>query len=254
MSLTIKKEIGLFTTVVIGLSIIISFISYKLDNNNLSFLIVFTPTITAFILTLLYRGKKDVYDLFVIQTIQKFNPKWLIISVFGIPLIAFISIVTTLNFDVSLVGLRTTQLIPQFVVIILIALGEEYGWRAYLLPRLLNKFNFFYSSLILGFVWGFWHFPGYLIKTGVPLEMSFFLFFLWVILATLFINWIYLNTKSVLTSIIIHISANIAFNYLLLLPEFTGSSIEFLVFVIYLLIFILFVLFINRNNFFIQYK
>ena len=51
---------------------------------------------------------------------------------------------------------------PQVIVIVLIALGEEYGWRGFLLPALMKKFNLFYSSIILGLIWGCWHFPAYL--------------------------------------------------------------------------------------------
>ena len=38
-------------------------------------------------------------------------------------------------------------------------LGEELGWRGYVLPRLLEKFDDFSSSLILGLIWAFWHLP-----------------------------------------------------------------------------------------------
>jgi len=64
--------------------------------------------------------------------------------------------------------------------------------------KLMNKFNLFYSSVILGLIWGCWHFPAYLIGTGVPLEMNFMVFLLWVLLATLFISWIYYYTRILL--------------------------------------------------------
>jgi membrane protease YdiL (CAAX protease family) len=153
-----------------------------------------------------------------------------------------------LNFDISKFSLRTYQLMPQLVVIILIALGEEYGWRGFLLPRLMNKFNLFYSSIILGLIWGFWHFPAYLIGTGVPLQMSFMVFLLWVILGTLFISWIYYYTKSVLTSILAHIGANAAFNYLLILPEFTGSMNTFWIFIFYLSMMMMIVFYVKRKD------
>ena len=137
---------------------------------------------------------------------------------------------------------------PQIVVIILIALGEEYGWRGFLLPRLMNKFNLFYSSIILGLIWGFWHFPAYLIGTGVPLEMDFMVFLLWVLLGTLFISWIYYYTKSVLTSILAHIGANATFNYLLILPEFTGSMNTFWFFIFYLSMMMVIVFYVRRKD------
>ncbi|WP_277219005.1 CPBP family intramembrane glutamic endopeptidase [Peptoniphilus vaginalis] len=38
-------------------------------------------------------------------------------------------------------------------------LGEEYGWRAYLAPRLKEIYGFKKSILLTGFIWGIWHLP-----------------------------------------------------------------------------------------------
>lgn len=248
MSSIEKKGIILFSAIVIGLSSLICFISYKIDNSNFAILSVFTPSILALVYTAITKGKKGVHELFVKQTIKKTGFKWLLLSLIGIPLIASLAMLTSLNFDFSRFSLRTTQLMPQVVVIVLIALGEEYGWRGFLLPKLMNKFNLFYSSIILGLIWGFWHFPAYLIGTGVPLQMNFMVFLLWVILATLFISWVYYYTKSVLTSILAHISANATFNYLLILPEFTGSMNTFWVFILYLSIVMMVVFYVRRKD------
>lgn len=245
---SVEKEIITFSATVIILSSLISFISYKLDDANISILAVFTPSIVALVLTAIYNGKKGVIELFIKQTIRKTAFKWLLISLIGIPLLSSLAMLTSLEFDISRFHLRTTQLMPQVVVIILIALGEEYGWRGFLLPRLMKKFNLFYSSIILGLIWGFWHFPAYLIGTGVPSQMNFIVFLLWVILGTLFIGWIYYYTKSVLTSILAHISANAAFNYLFILPEFTGSMNTFWLFILYLLVLMVAVFYLGRNE------
>ena len=248
MSALEKREIVLFSIIVIGLSSLICYISYKTNNSNLSILSVFTPSILALVITGINKGKKGVYELFVKQTIKKTRIKWLVLSLIGIPLVGSAAMLTSLNFDISKFGLRTYQLMPQIVVIILIALGEEYGWRGFLLPRLMNKFNLFYSSIILGLIWGFWHFPAYLIGTGVPLEMDFMVFLLWVLLGTLFISWIYYYTKSVLTSILAHIGANATFNYLLILPEFTGSMNTFWFFIFYLSMMMVIVFYVRRKD------
>jgi membrane protease YdiL (CAAX protease family) len=40
-------------------------------------------------------------------------------------------------------------------------IGEEAGWRGYLLPRLLSRFSPLTASVILGAVWSIWHYPLY---------------------------------------------------------------------------------------------
>jgi uncharacterized protein len=40
-------------------------------------------------------------------------------------------------------------------------LGEELGWRGFLLPRLLHKNSTLRAGVILGAIWGLWHLPLY---------------------------------------------------------------------------------------------
>lgn len=51
-------------------------------------------------------------------------------------------------------------------------LGEEWGWRGYLLPRLLKQFKVVPSVLLGGVIWGIWHAPlivlGHNYGTGYP--------------------------------------------------------------------------------------
>ena len=245
-------EIITFSAITIALSSLICFAAYDLDEPNLAILSVFTPTLTALVLTAISKGRKGVYDLFVAQTMKKTAPKWLFLSFFGLPAFISLAVLTALNFDFSGFGLRSTKLMPQLLVIFLIAVGEEYGWRGFLLPRLLNRFSVFESSLILGLIWGLWHFPAYLIGTGVPQQMSFLIFLFWVILGTLFISWLYYYTRSVLTAILAHMAANAAFNYLPILPEFTGNMKTFWIFLAFLTVFLALVYYTRRKDLLIR--
>ncbi len=58
----------------------------------------------------------------------------------------------------------------QFVLVMLInisivvpnsfiALGEEFGWRAYLVPKLEKLLGLTPSLIIGGIIWGLWHAP-----------------------------------------------------------------------------------------------
>lgn len=53
-------------------------------------------------------------------------------------------------------------------------LGEEPGWRGFALPRLLDKFNPFTASLILGALWFCWHLPLFLLPTWTSSPMYVF--------------------------------------------------------------------------------
>ena len=45
----------------------------------------------------------------------------------------------------------------NLTAMILGSIGEEIGWRGYLQPSLNKKTSPFISSIIVGFLWGFWH-------------------------------------------------------------------------------------------------
>lgn len=236
MKLSNRKSILIYSIVTITLASIICFIAYSSSNINISILSVLTPLIVAVILTSYSEGKEGLKKLFVTET-KKISLKWIILSLLALPFFAALSMLTELQFDFSEFSLRTTQLLPQVIVIVVIAIGEEYGWRAYLLPKLMTKYNVFTSGIISGFIWGIWHFPGYLIGTGTPLELPFAIFMIWVVIVSLIMAWAYYYTRSVLSAIFIHISANAAFNYLRILPEFTGNMTAFYIFMGYTAVF-----------------
>ena len=47
--------------------------------------------------------------------------------------------------------------ILNLAAMVLGSIGEEIGWRGYLLPSLCRKTSPFIGSIIVGFLWGFWH-------------------------------------------------------------------------------------------------
>ncbi|MFN3593534.1 MAG: type II CAAX prenyl endopeptidase Rce1 family protein [Thiobacillaceae bacterium] len=55
-------------------------------------------------------------------------------------------------------------------------LGEEFGWRGYLLPALLKRWSFAKSSLVIGLWWALWHWPLMLDRwTGDPVHLPYFI-------------------------------------------------------------------------------
>lgn len=87
-------------------------------------------------------------------------------------------------------------------------LGEEFGWRGFLLPRFVERFSVLPACLLVGIVWALWHWP--LFYKGIvksPAEQIFFLFALITGLSFL-IGAVYLRTQSLLLSMLMHWSTN----------------------------------------------
>ena len=55
--------------------------------------------------------------------------------------------------------LSVISLFINYPLTIIAFLGEEYGWRYFLMPIMQKKFGMKAGVLLLGFVWGLWHIP-----------------------------------------------------------------------------------------------
>ena len=216
MSILEKREIILFTSIIIALSSLICFIAYKLDDSNFAILTVFTPSLLALVFTALTKGRKGVYDLFIKQTVKRTPIKWLLLSLLGIPLIVSFAILTELNFDLSRFSLRTTQVIPQVIVIVLIALGEEYGWRGFL-QRELRPMGLRPSTFVIGMIWATWHIP--IISSGVhtypPTPTGYLLAYAFFVLWGFVQSYAVLKTGSVWTAAFLHGVVNSVYSFTL---------------------------------------
>ncbi len=92
---------------------------------------------------------------------------------------------------------------------VLFALGEELGWRGFLLPHLM-PLGQWKAILISGTIWGFWHAPAIMQGhnyPGYPILGSFMMIVFCVLLGTI-IAWLYLNTKSPWVAALAHGSVN----------------------------------------------
>jgi len=87
------------------------------------------------------------------------------------------------------------------------ALGEEIGWRGFLVPALASRFNFVKTSLMTGAIWALWHLP-FLLYGGyqgqTPRWYSFLCFAAMVIPSGFLYVWVRLRSGSLWPCVILH--------------------------------------------------
>ena len=168
-----NNQVTIYIVVVLLLSSLVAVGAKAVGNVRLSIFSVFTPSLLALVMVLLVDGRNGAKGLFVRQLIRPFGWGWFLVALLVFPVVGITAVGVHSMLGGPSLGLRTTQLLPQVIVILVISLGEEFGWRGYLLPKLQEKHSALVASLILGVVWSLWHFPASLIGSGVPLEMPF---------------------------------------------------------------------------------
>ena len=141
---------------------------------------------------------------------------WLFAILFLVPAVIFGSSLNPLfNGDpISLSNLKSAfNILPMLIVFFIVAgLGQELGWTGFLLPRLQARFGALVSSAIRAILIGIWHLP-LLIYSGLQpyaladipygiwiAQMGFLITFVTMILLlmlpwSIFLTWIFNNTK-----------------------------------------------------------
>lgn len=87
------------------------------------------------------------------------------------------------------------------------AFGEELGWRGFLQKKLVNHYNIVPGIILLGLIWGFWHFP--LIISGYnypeyPVLGAFLLFPLTTVFSSFFLAWLTIRSQSLWPAVLAH--------------------------------------------------
>jgi len=92
------------------------------------------------------------------------------------------------------------------------ALGEEIGWRGFLLPRLTEKFGWKTGCLLSGCIWAVWHYPLLLFadyNAGTPKLFAMTCFTVMVIGDAFQLGWLRLRSNSLWPCALLHASHNL---------------------------------------------
>ncbi|MEZ0129718.1 CPBP family intramembrane glutamic endopeptidase, partial [Flavobacterium sp. LBUM151] len=93
------------------------------------------------------------------------------------------------------------------------ALGEEIGWRGFLLPELITYTkSYTKTALVSGIIWAVWHYPLLIFgnyNASAPSWYSLLTFTVGVMSMSFIINWFRLKSNSLWTAVMLHASHNL---------------------------------------------
>jgi len=172
------------------------------------------PSAVAIVLTAMVLGRGALRKLLGRLLIWRVNPFWYLVVLLG-P-VAFVGGVVGLN---ALMGgpalslgmtLLGAAIFFAFSIFPGSALGEEIGWRGYVLPRLQSQMSALSASFILAPIWALWHLPLWLQGGPVHTPTVYAAFVVSAFALSVILTWVYNSTGgSLLLVVLLHATVNL---------------------------------------------
>src|SRR5215217_6137879 len=172
------------------------------------------PSVLAIVLTAIVFGRGALRKLLGQLLIWRVNPLWYLGVVLG-P-VALVGGVVGLN---TLLGGPALSLgMPLLGVAIFFAisifpgssLGEEIGWRGYVLPRLQSRMSALSAALLIAPFWGLWHLPLWLTGESGHTPTLYTGFLVSAFALSIITTWVYNSTGgSLLMVVLLHATVNL---------------------------------------------
>lgn len=103
---------------------------------------------------------------------------------------------------------KLTMMLTAVVTGLVVGLFEELGWTGFAVPRLQPRYGVLKTGLIIGFVWGAWHFPPFwaqeTFSAGLPFVLLLGQLFSWLPPYRIWMVWVYGRTESLLVVVLMH--------------------------------------------------
>jgi membrane protease YdiL (CAAX protease family) len=174
------------------------------------------PSGAGLLLTGLLDGRAGFRELFFRLIRWRSGARWYAVALLTAPLM-----ITTILLGLSLLSsefrpaIFTSNDKPAIVLSAIVAglavgLFEELGWTGFAVPRLKGRYGVLNTGLIVGFVWGAWHFPPFwksdTFSAAIPLFLLLGQLFSWLPPYRILMVWVYDRTESVFVSVLMHAS------------------------------------------------
>ncbi len=181
-----------------------------------------SSSLAAIVLALIEGRKGGLRELLSRALIWRVGIQWWSIALFFMiaPSVASLYLYHLLGGPaVDWSGLKPLYtVVPDFIFLTIAAgIGEEFGWRGFLLPRLQSRYNALVSGLMVGVAWATWHIPMFFIEGTSQYEQglqggllpAILGYSAFVIANSVLYTWLFNNTRgSVLLAAVFHGASN----------------------------------------------
>jgi len=172
-------------------------------------LALFGPTVAAIVV---HKAMRQTSALAEFRNRFRLSPARLAWCIFAVllPLALLFPVWLLHNWWSGPIDFKLNELSLLSIVVAVLIIGEEVGWRGFLLPYLLQRYSPVTSSLIVGMIWAVWHLPNFLMPSYPHHGLPFSAFLLMTIAFSMLFTWFQIKTDgSLVIAIIFHAALNL---------------------------------------------
>ncbi len=172
----------------------------------LFYLAVYAPAIAAFIVVLYYGGAGGLRRYLARLLLWRCSRAWYAFLIIGTPLLFYGGSAMKGNLSTEPFPFSSFQALGAAMLFMAIKGPiEEFGWRGLALPLLQRKLAPIWAGLILGVIWGLWHFPAFLLSGTPQSAWSFTPFFVGSVAVSVIVTQLFNASRgSILLSALFH--------------------------------------------------
>jgi len=183
-------------------------------SSPLYYLAAYSVSLTGIVLTARYDGPEGLRRLGRRLLPWRSPLRWYLIVAVGYAAITAIALGAGALVQPTAAAIPPWSSFPSALGVAIVRdpgpLGEEFGWRGFALPRLLERYAPINASVRLGLIHAAWHIPLFFILGMPQTQVSFPLFTLGVVAIAIVDTALYLRTgANLLLAILVHLLANV---------------------------------------------
>jgi membrane protease YdiL (CAAX protease family) len=174
------------------------------------------PSLAGIVAAGLTSGREGIRGLFSRLPRWRVNARWYVVALLTAPLSTAVVLLTLSLFSPWFPAALSTSddkiaLVTMWIVGgLLVGFFEELGWTGFAVPRMRMKYGILTTGLLVGLLWGAWHFlvnwEGDTFSGALPLALLLARLFSWLPAYRVLMVWVYDRTESLLVVMLMHVS------------------------------------------------
>jgi len=174
------------------------------------------PSLAAVLAAGLTSGGEGIRDLFSRLRRWRVSARWYAVALLTAPLSTALVLLVLSLFSPEFPAAISTADDRIALVMMWIAAGiavgffEELGWTGFAVPRMRKNYGVFATGLVVGLLWGAWHFlvnwEADTFTGALPFALLLARLFTWLVAYRVLMVWVYDRTESQLVVTLMHVS------------------------------------------------